>query len=602
MVARNFKAVPGVDSQSDLITFDQAGVGAVERTVQDKLRDIVSVKDFIPAGTDTAATDCSSYIQAAIDAAGVSGGAVYIPSGEYKVLSSLNLTGLAKPIKVYGDGDSSRIIATVASNNPVFNVGSVPQGTTLLSVQIDNIHIRSASSTGHAISCLGSARPILSRLYIYGFGTSGYSGIYLKEVYGAEVSDVICHANSKGLIVEASQANVFKNVQTFASGIVGIHILRSASNPGDNNFFYGTWCENNIGQDIIVETSGNLFSGGWCEGSASSSPVIEVKGNAQDLLVRGNTFENFYMTGGSGALVNSDAANGICFRNSWFARSGTNFLVLDSADEFTNNRFSSVSEPVLGGGSIGGGRPSQIVYNNTILEKGKVNQNVNYKLSSQFGSVYATKYPIEGASKTFYVSSTGSDTSSNPNSAANPALDLQNLIDLAPDVSGDSLRTIIQLQSNMSLNYNLVIPSTKNIFISIGTYTLTFTNNTGITVTGTLGISGSGSIIADASRTLQLIAVGPKGVFNITNSTLTNNSALPYRACIYVDGGYASGSAINLSSQTGLVVTNNGFAQFRNTTGACATNAFVADYGSVIDKLGSTVTGPTSATNGGAIY
>jgi hypothetical protein len=62
---------------SSKLAFTQSGTGAVQRTVESKLQDVVSVKDFIPAGTDTAATDCSSYIQAAIDAAGVSGGAIY---------------------------------------------------------------------------------------------------------------------------------------------------------------------------------------------------------------------------------------------------------------------------------------------------------------------------------------------------------------------------------------------------------------------------------------------------------------------------------------------------------------------------------------------
>ena len=87
MVARNFKAVPGVDSQSDLITFDPAGLGAVERTVQDKLQDVVSVKDFGAVGDGV--TDDTAAIQAAIT--GSSSKTLFFPPGQYKITSTLNL-------------------------------------------------------------------------------------------------------------------------------------------------------------------------------------------------------------------------------------------------------------------------------------------------------------------------------------------------------------------------------------------------------------------------------------------------------------------------------------------------------------------------------
>jgi hypothetical protein len=45
----------------------QAGSGAVVRTAQSKMRDVVSVKDFIPPGTNTETTDCAPYFQAAIN-------------------------------------------------------------------------------------------------------------------------------------------------------------------------------------------------------------------------------------------------------------------------------------------------------------------------------------------------------------------------------------------------------------------------------------------------------------------------------------------------------------------------------------------------------
>lgn len=73
--------------------FTQAGTGAVLRTSQNKMRDIVNVKDFIPEGTNIVTTDCRNYIQAAHDALVAAGGGVLLFSGSpsFRCDSGLNL-------------------------------------------------------------------------------------------------------------------------------------------------------------------------------------------------------------------------------------------------------------------------------------------------------------------------------------------------------------------------------------------------------------------------------------------------------------------------------------------------------------------------------
>jgi hypothetical protein len=90
------------------VSFQPAGAGATARTVQSKLRDTVSVKDFGAVGDGVA--DDTAAIQAAIDAvASLGGGSVYIPRGNY-----LLNTGLTIPTSftdITGDGFTSVLIA-----------------------------------------------------------------------------------------------------------------------------------------------------------------------------------------------------------------------------------------------------------------------------------------------------------------------------------------------------------------------------------------------------------------------------------------------------------------------------------------------------------
>ena len=70
------------------IGFVQSGTGAVARTVHDKLRESVSVKDFGARGDGV--TDDTAAIQAAIDyIASIRGGTVFFPPGDYIISSKL---------------------------------------------------------------------------------------------------------------------------------------------------------------------------------------------------------------------------------------------------------------------------------------------------------------------------------------------------------------------------------------------------------------------------------------------------------------------------------------------------------------------------------
>jgi hypothetical protein len=74
---------------SVLQTFLQAGIGAVQRSWQSKMRDIVSVKDFGAKGDGV--TDDTMAIQAAINSFPAGDGTVFFPAGSYKVTDTITV-------------------------------------------------------------------------------------------------------------------------------------------------------------------------------------------------------------------------------------------------------------------------------------------------------------------------------------------------------------------------------------------------------------------------------------------------------------------------------------------------------------------------------
>ena len=95
--------VTGINASE--VQYDPAGTGAVATTVQAKLRETVSVRDFGAVGDGV--TDDTAAIQAAIDYLSPLGGTLHIPKGAY-IVSDANADNacltVTAPIQFLGDG------------------------------------------------------------------------------------------------------------------------------------------------------------------------------------------------------------------------------------------------------------------------------------------------------------------------------------------------------------------------------------------------------------------------------------------------------------------------------------------------------------------
>lgn len=188
---------------SSLIGFTQSGVGAVPRTVQSKLRDEVSVKDFGATGDGT--TDDTAAIQAAITAQ-TNGGNVFFPPGVYRITNTL---AVQKPgIRLIGSGRDDNHSFTPSYPN-FDNTGTTTSllwkgasGGTMISVEPSSTE--AAGIGGNSVvgmNLISSEFPHTSAAAI---------GVSVKAAYSGEY-DIFC--------LEFSTAGLFLGARNLDSSI-----------------------------------------------------------------------------------------------------------------------------------------------------------------------------------------------------------------------------------------------------------------------------------------------------------------------------------------------------------------------------------------------
>lgn len=263
-------------------TFVQAGAGAVARTVQDKERDIVSVKDFGAKGDGT--TDDTTAINAANTyAASLSqGGTVFFPPGNYKTTANISI-----PNKVSWEG-------TTYPNTNTAGTTWITGATIWKCHTSDGISMISSNLQGEIRNIGIWTDPVTY---------PGGNGFVIGPAAGCLLTNCVARSiKGDSFVIGDNTTNSFTNM------VFNCY----SNNPGGRGFVIaGQWFRGNIlisdggtiGHEVL--SSGNDFSIGEVHHEGFSSAGIQISAS------RGTYF------GKNILLANTalNTANGINVRN-----------------------------------------------------------------------------------------------------------------------------------------------------------------------------------------------------------------------------------------------------------------------------------------------
>jgi parallel beta-helix repeat protein len=229
-----------VNTDASLVTYTPAGTGAVTTTVQAKLRQTVSVKDFGAVGDGV--TDDRTAIQAALNAST----SVYFPTPSVSYYISDSVSPQSNTL-IYGDGFLTHI--------------QVPNGS---------------------VNC---------------FYINGGSGVIIRDLKISTVSQTNATAYKCGVLVFNSANVLVENVLMFNMGHWGV-ALYDSGNSIVRGCRFATWfgtVQDSAGIAVYNNSNNNLIEGNFC--SANSDHGIFVQDPYSGATPTGNSIVNNSVSG-----------------------------------------------------------------------------------------------------------------------------------------------------------------------------------------------------------------------------------------------------------------------------------------------------------------
>jgi len=325
---QNFAASGG----SALIGFIAAGVGAKPRTVQDKLRDFISVKDFGAKGDGV--TDDTAAINAACSA--VASGRIVFPAGKYRYRGG---GVLADGAIVEGAGrNATNVVSTLASPTSgfLFNANGYGSGVRGMRFTAEvaqtagcYVQLQGTESFIDDFYMDGDYNGVLMRGSVsrirHGRFQNGATGAIRIRAEGGDCSQVIddvlmgaqtpANISVAGIRVRNSSALMITNTSVIQQG-AGLLIdpYSSTSDGADSGSVFSLYVNNcffdtntkalNIGPTGTGSVNRCRFANSWF--SSSSSDGITVQG-----ATSGMHFESCHAVLNAGAGLTTGSALGL---------------------------------------------------------------------------------------------------------------------------------------------------------------------------------------------------------------------------------------------------------------------------------------------------
>lgn len=262
---------------SSLIGYIANGAGASSRTVQAKLRDYISVKDFGAVGDGV--TDDYPAIMAAINSLTIANGfypggpSVYFPPGTYYCSQTINLK---KTIRLFGDGSGMQSGGTA---------------TLKFAANIPGIVVNRYDTLGAALESPGTTggdASIIEGLRLFGGNSgTGAHGIWLRaralirNCYIIEFggNGIHIYADTSGTTLTLGNANCFhiENVVCILNKGHGIYVKGGDANAGN---IFGVDSSNNGGCGIWDSSFlGNTYQGCHTASNGWRGAGVHYSGN-----------------------------------------------------------------------------------------------------------------------------------------------------------------------------------------------------------------------------------------------------------------------------------------------------------------------------------
>ena len=266
---------------SNLVTYQPAGTGAVATTVQAKLRQTVSVKDFGAVGDGT--TDDTAAIQAALNyvSQNTYRNALHVPAGVYKLTDALVVRNSGSSSKggwsLVGDGFNSCLYQTGAGKN-VLEIGrSLSTPGIMEGVTISNLSLLGTTGAGYGLYLNEVARSFFSNLWICsqeadvalkGCLINKWAGVNLGYAAFNEnpISGVTIPTTRKyGILTIAGSANSYTTNAWSDVEIVGHSVGAMNIIEGSTNTYANLTIEGESGYGLLSSSEWDTYNGIYFE-------------------------------------------------------------------------------------------------------------------------------------------------------------------------------------------------------------------------------------------------------------------------------------------------------------------------------------------------